>query len=701
MSKRNDCWGIEVGASALKAIRLAATADSVKLLEHDVLPFKQVLTTPDIDVNESIQVNLDQFLQRPDVRKSAVWVSVPGHMGFARFAKLPPVEPKKIGDIVKFEAVQQIPFPIDQVEWDYRVFQQQDSPDVEVGIFAIGKERVNQFLENYKAVGLGVDGLTLSPLAVFNAVHFDLEMQPSPDGTVIVDIGTSNTDVMVTNGDSVWLRTLSIGGNDFTEALVKSFKLSFAKAEKLKREAATSKYAKQIFQAMRPVFADLVQELQRSLGYYQSLNRDATLKRLIGVGSTFRLPGLQKFLRQQLQMDVTRLDSLRRINLEGKDAADFEQHALNMATAYGLALQGLGMEQVGANILPQQVIRQRLWHSKQPWFAGAAALVVVAVGWNVFTLMNARASYDDSGFAAAQRAVQKAREYQQQAEDLVKAAGARDQIESVRKLLEGKAIVPLVLQDVQLAAASVNPQPETLAADYGKLAAIPRDQRRRVYVESVTLEYKTGATAQGQSSASNVSEEWKANPWAGSEGSDKAAPQGPAFLVNVKGTTPYREGVGFFTETFISWLRKNAERPDRPYRIVLQGNPMVMFARNQDGGAADARASQNDLYGGAQPGAFNESGGLPGAAGMPGATGMPAAQADLSALLPARPLSQETRTADWRFEVQWTVVLLPPNASAPPEGSPPNPPDTDSAADQAALPPQSPSTPATPRERAS
>lgn len=643
MSKRNDCWGLEVGASALKAIRLAATGDGVKLLEHDVLPFKQILTTPDLDVNEAIQVNLDQFLQRHDVRKSGVWVSVPGHMGFARFAKLPPVEPKKIADIVKFEAVQQIPFPMDQVEWDYRVFQQHDSPDVEVGIFAIGKDRVNQFLENYKAVGLSVDGLTLAPLAVFNALHYDLELQPSPDGVVIVDIGASNTDVIVTNGENVWLRTLSIGGNDFTEALVKSFKLSFAKAEKLKREAATSKYAKQIFQAMRPVFADLVQELQRSLGYYQSLNRDASLKRMVGVGSTFRLPGLQKFLRQQLQMDVSRLDALRRVSLEGKDATEFEPHALNMATAYGLALQGLGLEKVGANILPQQVIRQRVWRAKQPWFAAAAAVIVAAVGWNVATLWGAKSSYNESGFRVAEQVVQKAQKYQQQADELVSAAGARQQIESVRKLFEGKLVVPLLLQDVQLAAASVNPQPETLTSDYEQIAKIPRDQRRRVYVESVTLNYQLPGSGSG--SAGSDSSSAAADPWAGSSGEGGEGINGPSFVVDVKGTTPYRDGVGFFTETFIAWLRKNAERPDRPYRIVLKGNPLVMFARNQEG----ATGGVGDSY-------ARDSRGREGGESRPLAD-----VSDLGALLPPRPLAQESSTGDWRFEVQWTVVLLPPD----------------------------------------
>jgi len=44
---------------------------------------------------------------------------VPGSSAFARFAKLPPVDPKKVNDIVQFEAVQQIPFPIEEDIWDY------------------------------------------------------------------------------------------------------------------------------------------------------------------------------------------------------------------------------------------------------------------------------------------------------------------------------------------------------------------------------------------------------------------------------------------------------------------------------------------------------------------------------------------------------------------------------------------------------
>ena len=383
MPRKNESWGIEVGANALKAVRLVRHGSDVHMVDFDVMRFKQVLTTPDLDANEQIQLALDALIQKHDLHRTTNVVSVPGHLAFARFAKLPPVEPKKVQQIVQYEAQQQIPFPIEQVEWDYQVFAEKDSPDVEVGIFAITKERVLEFLNNYNLVNMRVDALTLSPLAVYNAFHYDNAGTDEADnaaGRMYMDIGTVSTDLIIVEDEGIWIRTFKVGGNDFTEALVKQFKISFAKAEKLKREMGSSKYRKQMFQAMRPVFADLVQEVQRSIGAYQQRNLDAEIEQIVGVGSTFRLPGLQKFLKQQLGLEVIRPDRYHKIEAEGKREAEFAENAMNLSTAYGCAIQGLGLERVSANVLPRAILHNRLWSSKQPWIAAAAAAVVVAAG---------------------------------------------------------------------------------------------------------------------------------------------------------------------------------------------------------------------------------------------------------------------------------------------------------------------------------
>ena len=380
MASSSICWGIEIGSGGISAIKLEATGSGFNVLDFAVLPHKRVMSTPDLDQAEAMRLALGAFAGQYDLTGAQVAVSVPGHAAFARFAKLPPVEPKKVPDIVKFEAVQQIPFPIDDVEWDYQTFVSPDSPEVEVGIFAITRDRIMERLRLYEEVGLTPDYVTLSPVAAYNAIAYDLEFGEKTPGTIVLDIGTTSTDLVISEPGRVWVRTFPIGGHHFTEAVVSAFQLSYPKAEKLKREAESTKHARHVFQAMRPVFADLAQDVQRSIGYYQSLHKDAKLTRLIGLGSTFRLPGIRKFLRQQLQLDVYRLEQFKRVNVEGTRAGEFQASAINLATAYGLALQGLGEAALDVNLMPTAVIKAAMWRRKVPWFGVAAAVSLAASG---------------------------------------------------------------------------------------------------------------------------------------------------------------------------------------------------------------------------------------------------------------------------------------------------------------------------------
>jgi type IV pilus assembly protein PilM len=629
MSKANDSWGIEVGAYAIKAVRLTRKGNEIALADHAILPFSQILTTPDLNVAEAIQVNLDQFLSIHNVARSTVMVSVPGHTAFARFAKLPPVEPKRIPDIVRFEAVQQIPFPIEQVEWDYQTFMRPDSPDVEVGIFAITKARLDEVLTNYNSVGLYVDGMTLSPLAVYNAMAYDMSLDEESPGVIFMDIGTSSTDVIIVEAGNLWMRTLPLGGNHFTEALMRSFKLSFPKAEKLKCEAGTSKYARQIFQAMRPVFADLVQEMQRSLGFYQSLNRDAKLTKLVGVGSTFRLPGMAKFLRQQLQLEVIRPDGFERLRLDNRQATDFAEHAMNMTTAYGLALQGLGLDEVDANILPRDLLKKRVWRAKQPWVGIAAAVMILGAGLAYARLAIAQATYggqgNQSAISAAEKVVIAATDLKKEYTK-VKGSDPRPRIQKFASILQFRDLWIKLLQDVDLAKAALGGQPQLRQDDFNAIRRIDRGRRRQMIIEDMQVSYlynmqvsiwsrgggvtipenTAGATGIGPSAGGAMGGMMAGGPpgaggfaggmpggamggmpggamggmpgGIGGGGAD-GGPSWPTFRITITGTTPLDDGASRMIENgFLKWLLDNAKRENWPYRIVPESVKLLSIS---------------------------------------------------------------------------------------------------------------------------
>ncbi|MFP3937532.1 MAG: type IV pilus assembly protein PilM [Phycisphaerae bacterium] len=504
MAKSTGVWGIDIGQCALKAMLLREGDEGLRVEAFDVIEHPEILSQSETDRDELIRSALEQFLERNDISNTEVAVAVPGQSSFTRFVKLPPVEPKKIPDIVRFEAEQQIPFPINDVIWRYQTFQMPDSPDVEVGIFAMKKVDVRQVLHHFRDVELPVDVVQMSPLALYNFMVYDGQL--AADGaTLLVDVGADKTDLVVADGARIWTRTIQIGGNSFTEALVRSFKLSFAKAEKLKRTAAGSKYARQIFQAMRPVFADLVQEIQRSVGYYTSLHRDTRFRKLVGLGAGFRLPGLQKFLEQNLSIPVSRVDSFNNLKT-GPDvnAAAFSEDVLSFAVAYGLAVQGSAAAAVDTNLLPAEIARQRLWSRKQPWFAAAAAVIIAIMAIPAYrSYMDTRALAGESeGLSQAQRTLRelegKQRQYselqdQEQSalermENFGQLFGYREFWPSVEALIAGT--VQRVADDQQLLGQYAQAQSQSQKEEIlSRIQQIPRPERRMVFLEQSGVRY--------------------------------------------------------------------------------------------------------------------------------------------------------------------------------------------------------------------
>jgi type IV pilus assembly protein PilM len=479
----NSAWGIDVGNRALKAIKLVRDGDGVRIDDFEVIEHETVLSNAGDNREAMIQAALSNLVARHGFKGSQVGIGVSGQSSFARFIKLPPVEPKKIPEIVRFEAIQQIPFPLDDVEWSYQLFQSETSPDVEVGIFAMRKELVNQHISYFVDQELNVQVVQMNPLAVYNAMVYDGKLKGT---TMIIDLGAENTDLIIADEDTIWMRSIPIGGNNFTEALVKSFKLNFQKAEELKRNAASSKYARQIFQAMRPIFADLVAEVQRSIGFYASVHRDSRIKKIIAIGGTFKLPGLQKYLQQNLQLDVERLDRLAAAPpADSKLAATFNENALAMVSAYGLALQTLGDSKITSSLLPARIRREKLWQEKTKWFAAAAALFVLGTAVPYGSWFIHKMQYDG---ASAERA--KIASVQSTASGLdtqwstIEQSGStdRERIKNVRSLTDYRDLWPQMLADIN----STIPK---LSGDKDKVKAVPRNQREQVNVETMVTKY--------------------------------------------------------------------------------------------------------------------------------------------------------------------------------------------------------------------
>jgi type IV pilus assembly protein PilM len=589
----NACWGIEVGAGAIKGVKLVREGDGVKVADFAIIPHKRVLSTPEVQERDAKVVAIGQLLGQHNLDKCDLAISIPGHSAFAKFAKLPPADPKSIPALVKFEAAQQIPFPIEEVEWDFQTFASADNPEVEVGIFAVTREKVADHLSYWTDIRRTPQTLTLSPLAAYNAISYDQVFTEKTPGTIIIDIGTISTDLIVAEGGRLWIRTFPIGGHQFTEALVTAFNLSYVKAEKLKREAETSQHARHILQAMRPVFADLAQDVQRSINYYQSLHPEAKLTRVIGLGSTFNLPGLRKFLSQQLGLEVGRLESFSRAKIVGDRDKDLQENSMVLATAYGLALQGLELQTISANLMPISVVRESVWQQKTRWFVTAAALALAAGGAMFIGPVR------DSAAAGLGNKPAVVEETKRLAKNL---KSTWTEIESSYKPDYRAAASLALLENRDLHAMVLNDTADLIASLQSKAGAL-KPNARVINVKRIETDYVTGTNQPRFSNAGGSAQGGPGAPLTGGPGAapmpDPNAPAStelkPRIAVQITIETSFELDVNpppniggsqFLAPAIDAWMTEHAGRKDHPYVISLVKPRGVQYVtRTQVGGA--------------------------------------------------------------------------------------------------------------------
>jgi type IV pilus assembly protein PilM len=593
MATPKFAWGIDIGNRALKAVKLVSNAEGLVIDDFDVIEHEGILSSAGDNRDSMVQSALAQFVQRhPGIEKGQVAVGVTGQQSFARFIKLPPVEPKKIPEIVRFEAIQQIPFPLDEVEWSYQLFQDPESPEVEVGIFAMRKDLVNAHIKFFTDAKLNVQAVQMNPLSVYNAMYYDSRIKGT---TMIIDVGAENTDLIIAEGETIWLRSISIGGNNFTEALTKAFKVNFAKAEDLKRNASTSKYGRQIMQAMRPIFSDLVSEIQRSIGFYSSVHKESRIAKVVAIGSTFRLPGLQKYLSQNLTLDVEKLDRLGSGAVEDpKVAAMLSDNLLSAAGAYGLALQIMGQGKISSSLLPEAIRREKMWREKTKWFVAAAALFVVGamvpygkIYWENSQFTSANTEYGDKTTTVQTRATGLDRDW-----SAIESAGAPEaqRMKNARDITKFKDLWPQINTLIYntLPQNAEGAAPELSSTEPAVIKKIKREDRNQIFILGQVQHYvpdvalvdvaaeEQFVSAVPYESGNGAGNGGGSNPFVGGGGGGTLGAPGaggpPAkpergFIITMKLITPSSGGINLIAN-YNNALMAFKPTKEMPYQIV-------------------------------------------------------------------------------------------------------------------------------------
>jgi hypothetical protein len=316
--------------------------------------------------------------------------------------------------------------------------------------------------------------------------------------------------------------------------------------------------------AMRPVFDDLLQEVQRSMGHYQSLHPDKPVSQVIGLGSTFRIPGLRKFLSDQLGVEIRRLEEFEKIKVEGSAASDFAANAMNLSTAVGLALQGLGLTEISINLSPVGSLREQVWGRKNKWFIAAAVLMCIGSAAMFFRVGG---DVRPNVPGPVMTAKQDAEKYKKEFDEVKSSADVGALANNMIFLLEDRKVWPWIVSDVNAAMATAGTQEPLLGEFDLTKPPVPYEQWNTVELVDLAGKYK-----------------FLSSP------APRRTVDVTMRVIVPRDTKSAKE---FVQKSMLDWLNKHADRKDAPYKIIIPPTGIVpeFAALNAAAGASTATAA--------------------------------------------------------------------------------------------------------------
>ncbi|MDD2237424.1 MAG: type IV pilus assembly protein PilM, partial [Kiritimatiellae bacterium] len=384
---------LDIGASDLKLAEFRALKSGGIELTNFAVGSLGIDLQSEADRPAYIVTALRELMQEKAIKPGRVQVSISGQSVFSRFVKLPPVESDKLHQIVLYEAQQNVPFPMDEVVWDYQLLGA--SGELDVMLAAVKTEFVEDITDCVESGGLYTDLVDVAPMALYNAVRYSYD--DLPGCTLVVDIGARSTDLIFIEAGYFFNRSIPVAGNTITQQIMREFNMEFAEAEEMKHahafvafggayEAPSSEVADKVSKSVRLVMTRMHAEINRSINFYRSQQGGSRPDLILLAGGSSIIPHSETFLKEKLKVDVDYLNPLRNVVVASHISEDdVASYAHVLGSNIGLALRGVLSCPIEVNLLPEKVKKQKAFKKKLPlFFMAAAGLIFSLLVWSAF-----------------------------------------------------------------------------------------------------------------------------------------------------------------------------------------------------------------------------------------------------------------------------------------------------------------------------
>jgi len=347
--KSKEVVGVDIGTSSVKLVELTESKKGFQLQNFAVGPIpSQAIVDGAIMDAGSIVDSLQGLLREHKIKRTQAAMGLSGHSVIVKKISLPEMSEEELEESIHWEAEQYIPFDIDDVNLDFQILETGESTEegkMDVLLVAVKKDKIDDYTSVLLQAGLTPAIVDLDAFALQNSYEISYEVEPDKNIALVnVGAGIMNINVL-RDGMSTFTRDISVGGNQFTEAIQKEMHVSIEDAERLKMgESLPDVDMDAVGTIIGQINETLSVEVQTSNEFFRATSADQEIDQIILSGGCARISNLDGFLKERLNMEVEVNDPFRNIDVNEKkfDSQYISENAPLAAVGIGLALRKVG-----------------------------------------------------------------------------------------------------------------------------------------------------------------------------------------------------------------------------------------------------------------------------------------------------------------------------------------------------------------------
>jgi len=342
LGKKKSLIGLDIGSSSVKAVELKKSRSGYELVSYGLEPLAQDTVVDGAIMDApSVAEKIVSIFEHQKIKTKDVATSVSGHSVIVKRVSMPLMTEEELYDRIQEEASQHIPFDIADVNLSHQLLEATES-QLDVLLVAVKKDKILNHTNVLAQAGKSSVIVDIDAFALQNCYEVNYEPDPS-QAIALLNIGASVMNIAIVRGEiPLFTRDVSVGGNQYTDALQKELDLSFEDAENLKTGGTHAGVSEEQRAAiLRSVSDILVLEIQKTFDFFRATASGENIRKIMVSGGTARVAGLMDLLKDEFAMPVEELYPFRKITINPSrhDEAQLHEIAPRLVVATGLALR--------------------------------------------------------------------------------------------------------------------------------------------------------------------------------------------------------------------------------------------------------------------------------------------------------------------------------------------------------------------------